>query len=62
METILKSRDLWDLEEHRYTYLDEENRLRDNKKKNAKALVFIQQVVCDGVFSRIATKTTSKQV
>ncbi|KAH0661378.1 hypothetical protein KY284_026309 [Solanum tuberosum] len=62
MKTILKSQDLWDLVEHGYTDPDEENRLRDNKKKNAKALVFIQQVVHDSIFSRIATATTSKQV
>ncbi|XP_049394452.1 uncharacterized protein LOC125858665 [Solanum stenotomum] len=40
---------------------DKENRQRDNKKKDAKALVFIQHAVHDNVFSRIATATTSKQ-
>uniref|UniRef100_A0A3Q7HM55 Uncharacterized protein n=1 Tax=Solanum lycopersicum TaxID=4081 RepID=A0A3Q7HM55_SOLLC len=61
MKTILKFQDLWDLVERGYTDSDEENWLRDNKKKDAKALVFIQQAVRDNVFSRIATKTTSKQ-
>jgi len=61
MKTILKSQDLWDLVERGYTDPDEENRLRDNKKKDAKALVFIQLAVHDSVFSRIATATTSKQ-
>ncbi|KAH0661062.1 hypothetical protein KY290_029883 [Solanum tuberosum] len=61
VKTILKSQDLWDLVERGYTDPDEVNRLRDNKKKDAKALVFIQQAVHDSVFSRIATATTSKQ-
>ncbi|KAH0686929.1 hypothetical protein KY284_017482 [Solanum tuberosum] len=51
MKTILKSQDVWDLVERGYTDPDEENRLRDNKKKDAKALVFIQQAIHDSVFS-----------
>lgn len=61
MKTILKSQDLWDFVERGYADPDEENRLRDNKKKDAKALVFIQQAVHDSIFSRIATATTSMQ-
>ena len=50
MKNILKSQDLWDLVERGYTDPDEENRLRDNKKKNVKALVFIQQAFHDSIF------------
>ena len=50
MKTILESQDLWDLVEHGFVDLDEENRLRDNKKKDTKALVFIQQAGHDNVF------------
>ncbi|KAH0714879.1 hypothetical protein KY284_007784 [Solanum tuberosum] len=61
MKTILKSQDLWDLVECGFADPDEGNKLRSNKQKDAKALVFIQQAVHDSVFSRIATATTSKQ-
>ncbi|KAH0711345.1 hypothetical protein KY289_007304 [Solanum tuberosum] len=61
MKTILKSQDLWDLVECGFADHDEGNKLRSNKQKDAKALVFIQQVVHDSVFSRIATTTTSNQ-
>ena len=40
---------------------NEENRLKDNKKKDSKALFFIQQTVYESVFLRIAVATTSKQ-
>ncbi|KAK2985314.1 hypothetical protein RJ640_024310 [Escallonia rubra] len=61
MRTLLKSQDLWDLVEQGYPDPDEESRLKENKKKDSKALVIIQQVVHDSVFSRIAAATTSKQ-
>ncbi|XP_049359193.1 uncharacterized protein LOC125823869 [Solanum verrucosum] len=61
MKSILKSQDLWDLVECGFVDPNEENKLRGNKAKIAKALVFIQQDVHDSVFSRIATVTTSKQ-
>ncbi|KAH0682587.1 hypothetical protein KY289_020339 [Solanum tuberosum] len=38
MKTILKSQDLWDLVERGFADSDEENRLRDSKEKDAKAL------------------------
>ncbi|KAK3005582.1 hypothetical protein RJ639_017267 [Escallonia herrerae] len=47
--------------EHGYPDPDEENRLKENKKKDPRALVIIQQAVHDSVFSRIAATTTSKQ-
>ncbi|KAH0657759.1 hypothetical protein KY289_026507 [Solanum tuberosum] len=61
MKTILKSQDLWDLVERGFADHNEKNRLRDSKKKDAKALVFIQQAIHDSHFSRIAAATTSKQ-
>ncbi|XP_059295372.1 uncharacterized protein LOC132048691 [Lycium ferocissimum] len=61
MKTLLRSQDLWDLVERGFVDLDEENRLQDNKKKDAKALVIIQQAIHDSVFSWIAVATTSKQ-
>ncbi|KAK2970868.1 hypothetical protein RJ640_022310 [Escallonia rubra] len=61
MRTLLKSQDLWDLVEQGYPDPDEESRLKENKKKDSKALVIIQQAVHDSVFSRIAAATTSKQ-
>ncbi|KAA8545391.1 hypothetical protein F0562_020175 [Nyssa sinensis] len=61
MMTLFKSQDLWDLVEQGYGDPDEETRLKENKKKDSKALVIIQQAVHDSIFSRIAAATTSKQ-
>ena len=61
MKTILKSQNLWDLVESWFADPDEGDRLWNNKQKDAKALVFIQQAVYDSIFSRIAAATTSKQ-
>ncbi|KAL4035058.1 hypothetical protein IC575_003732 [Cucumis melo] len=61
VKTLLRSQDLWDLVEQGYVDPDDEGKLRENRKKDSKALVIIQQAVHDSVFSRIATATTSKQ-
>lgn len=53
MKTLFKSQELWDLMEHGYNEQDEDSRLRENKKKDSKALFFIQQVVHDSIFSKI---------
>ncbi|KAL6351339.1 hypothetical protein AAG906_035131 [Vitis piasezkii] len=45
MKTLFKSQDLWDLVENGYPYPDKEARLKENTKKNSKALFFIQQCV-----------------
>ncbi|KAH0776767.1 hypothetical protein KY290_008178 [Solanum tuberosum] len=55
-----ESYEFWSIQQG-FAYPDKENRLRDSKKKDAKALVFIQQTVHDSHFSRIAAETTSKQ-
>ncbi|KAK2981110.1 hypothetical protein RJ640_021164 [Escallonia rubra] len=63
MKTLFKSQDLWELVENGYADPDEENnnRLKENKKKDNKALLFIQQAVHETIFSRIAAATTSKE-
>ncbi|URD85001.1 Retrotransposon protein [Musa troglodytarum] len=61
MKTLFKSQDLWDLIENGYADPDEETRLRENRKKDSKALFFIQQAVHETIFSRIAAAITSKQ-
>ncbi|KAG6432985.1 hypothetical protein SASPL_104586 [Salvia splendens] len=43
MQTLLRSQDLWDFVEQGYADPDEANRLRENKKKDSKALAIIQQ-------------------
>ncbi|PHU02632.1 hypothetical protein BC332_27883 [Capsicum chinense] len=45
MKTLFKSQDLWDLIETGYADSDEKQRLKKNKKKDAKALFFLQQIV-----------------
>ena len=60
MKTLLRCQDLWDLVEQGYADPDDEGKLRENRKKDSKALVIIQQAVHDSIFSRIAVATTVK--
>lgn len=62
MKTIMIAQDLWDLVETGYEAGDENHeRLRLNRRKDARALSVIQQGVHDDVFSRIAAAATAKQ-
>ncbi|XP_076906456.1 uncharacterized protein LOC143562579 [Bidens hawaiensis] len=62
MKTLLISHDLWDTVGSGYNEEDNDQpRLRENMKKDAKALTLIQQAIHDEVFSRIAAASTSKQ-
>ncbi|XP_076943119.1 uncharacterized protein LOC143613241 [Bidens hawaiensis] len=62
MQTILISQDLWDFMGTGFNEADgDRTRLRENKKKDARALSLIQSAVHDDIFSRIAGATTSKQ-
>ncbi|XP_062077364.1 uncharacterized protein LOC133782169 [Humulus lupulus] len=62
MKTLFKSQDLWDLAETGFNSNEaDEGRLRENKKKDSKALFFLQQAVNDTIFSRIAMASTSKE-
>lgn len=69
MKTFLKSQDLWQIVKigyiqpfsiSRLTYA-EEYQLRENQKKDAKALSYLQQGVSDDVFPRIIGVTKAKQ-
>ncbi|WOH12137.1 hypothetical protein DCAR_0831636 [Daucus carota subsp. sativus] len=62
MKTLFKSMELWDLVEKGFSDRDNDaNRLRENKKKEAKALFFIQQAMHETIFSRIASATKAKE-
>ena len=66
VKTLLISQELWDLVEYGFADLlepdaEEEQRLREIKRKDAKALFIIQQAVHESIFSRIAAATTSKK-
>ena len=61
MKTLFRSQELWDLVENGYADPDDETRLRENKKKDSKALFFIQQAVHESIFSKIAAATTAKE-
>ncbi|XP_049358800.1 uncharacterized protein LOC125823464 [Solanum verrucosum] len=61
MNTLFKSQELWDLVEKGYAEEDEARGLRENKKKDSKALCYIQQMMHDSIFSKIAIAETSKQ-
>ncbi|KAF7816710.1 rust resistance kinase Lr10-like [Senna tora] len=61
MRTLFMSQELWELVEHGYSASEaDEQKLRENKKKDARALFFLQQAVSDDIFSRISAATTSK--
>ncbi|XP_052184346.1 uncharacterized protein LOC127796307 [Diospyros lotus] len=62
MKTLFISQDLWDFVESGYHDKDkDEGRLKENKKKDSKALFFIQQAVHETVFSKIAAATTARE-
>ena len=61
MKTLFKSQDFWDLVENGYAKAStDETRQKENQKKDAKALFFIQQVVDETIFPRIAAAITSR--
>ncbi|KAJ7949808.1 Retrovirus-related Pol polyprotein from transposon TNT 1-94 [Quillaja saponaria] len=67
MKTLFKSQGLWDLVESRFIDIEEPNateeeRLRETKKKDAKALFFIQQAIHEMIFSKIAVATEAWQI
>lgn len=63
MQTMFKSQELWDIVEGGYTEASGEpdQRLRDNRKKDAKALFLIQSAVDDDIFPRISSAKTAKE-
>lgn len=65
MKTLFKSRGVWELVQEDFVdqagSAEETKRLKEIKKKDAKALFLIQQAVHDTIFSRIAAATTSSQ-
>lgn len=61
MRTLFKSQELWDLVDVGYSDKEEEAKVRENRKRDSKALFFIQQAVHETIFSRIAAATTSRE-
>ncbi|KAF7835699.1 Retrovirus-related Pol polyprotein from transposon TNT 1-94 [Senna tora] len=51
MKTLFKSQDLWDLVDQDFADPDEKGKLKENQKKDPKALFLIQQALHDFVFS-----------
>lgn len=64
MKTMFRSQELWDLGEKGFEDKQDgkevDPTLRGNRKKDAKALFFIQHALDDSIFARIAAATTSK--
>lgn len=55
MKTLFTSQDLWEYIEDGYDAKEkDEQKLKENKKKDARALFFLQQAMSDSLFSRIA--------
>ena len=61
MKTLFWSRDLWGLVEKGFNEDDDEVRLNENQKKDAKALYLIQQALDERILIRITEAQTSKQ-
>lgn len=66
MKTMFKSQEIWDMVEHGYEESSEtptvpSQQLRENHKRDAKALFFIQSALDDEIFPRIAAASSSKQ-
>ncbi|XP_074298531.1 uncharacterized protein LOC141629425 [Silene latifolia] len=67
MKTLFKSQELWDLVENGYEEPEGNQpgessaQLRENRKKDSKALLFIQMAMDDEIFPRISGATTSKE-
>ncbi|XP_042423217.1 uncharacterized protein LOC122010810 [Zingiber officinale] len=62
MKTLFKSQDLWDLIDKGFNDEDaDEGQLKENIKKDLKALFILQQVVHETIFSRIATASFFKE-
>lgn len=66
MQMMFKSQELWDIVEGRYVEslepsVEPNRKLRENRKKHAKALFFIQSAVVDDIFPRIFFAKTLKQ-
>nr|GEV54351.1 retrovirus-related Pol polyprotein from transposon TNT 1-94 [Tanacetum cinerariifolium] len=64
MSTLFKSQELWELVENGFVDskpAEPDQALRDNRKKDAKALFFIQSALDDDNFHHIASANTSNQ-
>lgn len=66
MKTMFKSQELWEIVETGYAeprepIAEADKKLRDNRKRDAKALFFIQSTVDDEIFPRTSTAKTSQE-
>lgn len=66
MKTMFKSQELWDLVENGYTEPDPapavpDQKLRENRKKDVKALFLIQSGIDDDIFLRISSTTSAHE-
>ncbi|KAK5794801.1 hypothetical protein PVK06_036048 [Gossypium arboreum] len=66
VNALLRSQELWDLVEYEFADVfepdeEEEKRLKETKKNDAKALFIIQQAIHDSIFSQFAAATTSNE-
>uniref|UniRef100_A0A803LNQ1 UBN2 domain-containing protein n=1 Tax=Chenopodium quinoa TaxID=63459 RepID=A0A803LNQ1_CHEQI len=66
MKTLFKSQELWDIVETGYTEPDPApatptQQLKENRKKDAKALLFIQSALDDEIFPRIMSAANAQE-
>jgi len=68
MKVLYGSQELWDIVERGYTEVENQSELtnqqlvelRENRKKDKKALFFIYQAVDEFIFESISTATSAK--
>ncbi|KAD4385873.1 hypothetical protein E3N88_26042 [Mikania micrantha] len=60
VKTVLRSQDLWDPVSKGFSEEGNDAEVRENQKKDARALALIQQSVHDSIFSRIPASSTAK--
>ncbi|XP_039128901.1 uncharacterized protein LOC120265039 [Dioscorea cayenensis subsp. rotundata] len=61
MKTLFISQELWELVEKGFSEKEEEAKVRENKKKDAKALFFIQQALSRPILAHIASANTTNE-
>ncbi|GAV61290.1 DUF4219 domain-containing protein/UBN2 domain-containing protein [Cephalotus follicularis] len=61
MKTLFRSQELWEIVEDGVPPNEDQGRMRELKKRDAKALFFIQQGLHETVFSRVSAAETAKE-
>ncbi|KAL4317891.1 hypothetical protein GQ457_18G020820 [Hibiscus cannabinus] len=61
MQTLFKPQDLWELVEECIAETDDVAKIKENKKKDAKALYLLQQAIHEDIFPTILSASSSRE-